>query len=414
MIKDLKRKFIVLATISMFVLMVILVGIMNVINYSSVVTETDEILDVLSQPNLPIFNRQEVSDKRPQDIKDFIPRRMSPEVPYESRFFVAMVSKDGMVEEIDTSKIVSVERESVDAYVQKVLADENDRGFVDQFRFAKQTDDKVTRILFLDCGRKLDSFRTFMRISIAVGLLGCVIAFIVFLFAADQIVRPIAESYEKQKRFITDAGHEIKTPLTIIGANLDLLESDIGENECVSDVRVQTKRLSSLTNDLVYLSKMEEQNSSGKAEFQVSDLVAETAQQFQSIAKSKDAVYRMNIDPDLNLRGEPDAIRQLISILLDNAMKYSPYGGVVTLDMHAHKKNLLITVFNTTTAPISNDNIARIFDRFYRTDASRNSETGGHGIGLSIAQAITSAHNGKITAETQNGLDFRITVSLPL
>lgn len=415
MIKRLKKKFIVVATVSMVILMTVLVGIMNIVNYSAVVTESDTILDILSGPNAPFGEKHEMPDRPPQNIENFIPHGMSPEVPYESRYFTAMVSKDGKIEETDFSKIISVDQDSVASYVQKAIDSEKERGFIGQFRYAKQTDDKMTRIIFLDCGRKLDSFRMFMWTSMAVGLLGCVVVFVVFLFAAGRIVRPIAESYEKQKRFITDAGHEIKTPLTIIGANLDLLESDYGENESFSDIRTQTKRLSALTGDLVYLSKMEEsERTLTKIEFPVSDLIAETAQQFNAISQAQKKEYRTQIEPNVTMCGAPDAIRQLISILLDNAMKYSPNGGIVTLDVISRKKDLIISVFNTTVSPVSSENLSHLFDRFYRTDVSRNSETGGHGIGLSIAQAITTAHSGKITAETVNGSDFRITVTMPL
>ena len=415
MIKRLKKKFIILATASMLILMTVLVGIMNIVNYSSVVTEADAVLAVLSQPDAPFGNRSDIPDKPPQDIKDFIPHGMSPEVPYESRYFTAIVTKDGNIEETDFSKIISVDKESVDGFIQKAVASKTERGFIGQFRYVKQADDRMTRIIFLDCGRKLDSFRTFMWTSMAVGLFGCVVVFVVFLFAAGKIVRPIAESYEKQKRFITDAGHEIKTPLTIIGANLDLLESDLGENESLSDIRTQTKRLGVLTGDLVYLSKMEEsENPLKKIAFPVSDLIAEAAQQFGAVAQAQNKEYRIGIEPNLTMCGSPDAIRHLTTILLDNAMKYSPDGGIVTLDVVSRKKDLTISVFNTMVSPVSNENLSHLFDRFYRTDASRNSETGGHGIGLSIAQAITSAHNGKITAETQNGSDFKITVTMPL
>lgn len=415
MIKKLKKKFVILATVSMFVLMTILVGVMNIINYSSVVTETDTILDVLSQPNAPFGEHSDMPDKPPQNIRDFIPHGMSPEVPYESRYFTAMVSKDGKITETDFSKIISVDRESVDSYIQRAVAGKSERDFIGQFRYAKETDDQITRILFLDCGRKLDSFRTFMWTSVTVGLLGCLVVFIVFLLAAGQIVRPIAESYEKQKRFITDAGHEIKTPLTIIGANLDLLESDFGENESFSDIRIQTKRLGKLTGELVYLSKMEErENSLKKIEFPVSDLISETAGQFRAPAIAENKDYRIKIEPGLSMFGSPDAIRELITILLDNAMKYSPTGGTVELDMFSCKKTLSISVFNTTVTPISNENLSHLFDRFYRTDASRNSKTGGHGIGLSIAQAIISAHQGKIAAEAVGGSGFKITMTIPL
>ena len=170
-----------------------------------------------------------------------------------------------------------------------------------------------------------------------------------------------------------------------------------------------------LTPHLVYLSKMEEsERTLTKIEFPVSDLIAETAQQFNAIAQAQKKEYRTQIEPNVTMCGAPDAIRQLISILLDNAMKYSPNGGIVTLDVISRKKDLIISVFNTTVSPVSSENLSHLFDRFYRTDVSRNSETGGHGIGLSIAQAITTAHSGKITAETVNGSDFRITVTMPL
>lgn len=415
MIKKLKKKFIILATVSTVILMTLLVGIMNIINYSSVITEADAILGMLSQPNAPFGNQEGIPDKPPHDMKDFIPHGMSPEVPYESRYFTAMVSKNGTIEETDFSRIISVDKESVTDYIQKAVESKSNRDFIGQFRYSKQADNKVTRLIFLDCGRKLDSFRTFMWTSIVVGLLGCVIVFVIFLFAAGRIVRPIAESYEKQKRFITDAGHEIKTPLTIIGANLDLLESDFGDNESISDIRTQTKRLGELTGDLVYLSKMEEaENSLVKIEFPVSDLANETAGQFRCVVAAQSKEFRVQVEPNLTMYGSPDAVRQLITILLDNAMKYSPSGGIVSFDMYSRKKMLFISVFNTVMTPVSNESLSRLFDRFYRTDDSRNSETGGHGIGLSIAQAITSAHQGKITAETVNGSDFKITVTMPL
>lgn len=415
MIKHLKKKFIILATVSMFILMAILVGIMNIINYSSVITETDTILDILAQPNAPFNNMQEPHDKPPADIDNFIPRGMSPEVPYEARYFTAAVSNDGQIEESDFSRIISVDNESVNAYVQEAIASKNTRGFVEQFRYVIQSDNKSTRIIFLDCGRKLDSFRAFMWTSIGVGLLGCVIVFVIFLFAAGKIIRPIAESYEKQKRFITDAGHEIKTPLTIIGANLDLLEADFADNESLSDIRTQTNRLRTLTNDLVYLSKMEEdENKLVKIDFPVSDLILETAQQFNAIAEATNKKYQINIEPNITMHGVPDAIAQLTYILLDNAMKYSPENGIVKVQVMSNKKDLVMTISNSTLNQIECENLSHLFERFYRADASRNSQTGGHGIGLSIAKAITLAHNGKIFAETKDGQDFIITVTLPL
>ena len=412
MINKLKRKFILTATVFMFLLMTVLVLIMNIVNYYGVVSESDAVLDVLTQPDAPFFESLPPPDT-PEDLGGFVPRGMSPEVPYESRFFVVTVSEEGKILQSDLSRIISVDDTSAQEYITRALSSRKDRGFLGQFRYAKTTGDGGTTILFLDCGRRLDSFRSFLWISVAVGLLGCVLVFLAFVLTAGRIVAPIAESHEKQKRFISDAGHEIKTPLTIINANVDLLAAD-GETEELADIRQQTQRLTQLTNNLVLLSKMEEaEHTLVKIDMPLSDLVSETAGSFRAPAVSQNLVFSVQVEPGITIYGSPDAIRQMVSVLLDNAMKYSPAGGEVNLDLSAHRKSAVLSVVNTTADRVDEKDLQHVFDRFYRTDLSRNSSTGGHGIGLSIAQAIAFSHGGGITASTKTGQDFCITVTLP-
>ena len=210
------------------------------------------------------------------------------------------------------------------------------------------------------------------------------------------------------------AGHEIKTPLTIINANVDLLELD-EEKEELTEIRQQTKHLTELTNDLVLLSKMEEPGHTlQKIDFPLSDLLSETAASFRAPAAEKDIALDIHVEPDITLNGSPDSVRQLISLLLDNSVKYAPSDSTITLSLTTHRKTAVLCVGNKTKDTIKSDDLSRIFDRFYRTDTSRNSETGGHGIGLSIAKAITQAHGGSIFASTKGGTDFSITVRLPM
>jgi len=443
MINKLKRKFLLIGTAFTFILMTVLVLIMNLVNYREVTRDADAVLDVLSQPELPFFDengsdqneqrpdepppdeqrpdeqrpdeqRPDGQEPEPRGMEDFIPRGMSPEVPYESRFFIVRVSPDGEIVRSDLSRIVSVDEDSAKEYIDKALKSKKTRGFIGDFRYLKTTDENETRIIFLDCGRKLDSFKGFLWISVIVGLGGCVAVFVAFVFAAGRIVAPIAESYEKQKRFISDAGHEIKTPLTIINANVDLLESD-GEREELTDIRQQTERLTELTNNLVTLSKMEESEQAfQKVGFPLSDLVSEAAVSFRAPAAARGIDYAVKIAPGIGMNGSPDAIRRLASVLLDNAVKYSPAGGRISVDLTARRKTATLSVSNITKERIEEKDLQHVFDRFYRTDASRNSETGGHGIGLSIAKAITEAHGGGITATTKTGEDFTVTVVLPL
>ena len=412
MINKLKRKFLIIGTVFMFILMTVLVLTMNLINYSQVTADADSVLDMLS--GAPAFSEEMTERERPQMPDNFIRKGMSPEVFYESRYFVVMVSSDGETVESDLSRIVAVDEESVDGYITKALKSVGQRGYIDSYRYLKTTEDGETKIIFLDCGRKLDSFTNFLWISVIVGLTGCVIIFVAFFFTAGKIVAPIAESYEKQKRFISDAGHEIKTPLTIINANIDLLESE-GEREELTDIRQQTKRLTQLTNNLVLLSKMEEaEHTLRKIDFPLSDLVGETAGNFRALATANNIELNQSITPGVTLNGSPDAVRQLISILLENAVKYSPQNGQIDLTLKTHKKTAVITLENTAKEAVNEGDLCNIFDRFFRSDTSRNSETGGHGIGLSIAKAIVEAHGGSITASTKTGNDFIITVNLPI
>lgn len=246
-------------------------------------------------------------------------------------------------------------------------------------------------------------------------LVGFAIVFFVVSFCAGRITKPISESYEKQKQFITDAGHEIKTPLTIIIANVDVLEMDIGKNECLEDMKRQAKRLTALTNDLVYLARMEEaENTLPMIEFPASEVVSEAAMPFQALAQAQEKEFICDIQPMLSMRGNNKAISQLVSILMGNAFKYSPAGGTVSLKLAKQGKSLSLTVYNTTQTEVNEQDLHHVFDRFYRSERSRNSETGGHGIGLSIAKAIVTAHGGKIHASTEDGKSFLVTVVLPI
>ena len=338
------------------------------------------------------------------------------EMPYESRYFTVSVNAAGDVLNVDTGKIAAVDMADAVDYAQQVLQSGKTRGFADDYRWLRANTEDGALLLFLDCGRNLDTFRSFLVTSAAVSLLGLLAVFLLILAFSGRVVRPVAESYEKQKRFITDAGHEIKTPLAIIAADADVLETELeGESEWLSDIRLQTRRLTDLTNDLVYLSRMEEHRSDAQmVDFPLSDVVDETAQSFQSRAMQKRQTFTGEIAQGLTLHGDEKAVRQLVSILLDNAVKYAPEDGVIRLKLERQGKNAALSVYNTTATPIPRESMPKLFDRFYRTDPSRSSATGGHGIGLSIAKAVVGAHRGKITAETDDGQSLRITALLPL
>jgi len=246
-------------------------------------------------------------------------------------------------------------------------------------------------------------------------VLGLAAVLFLLLILSRRIVRPMAESYEKQRQFITDAGHELKTPMTIISADADLAEMECGENQWLTDIRRQAQRLTALTNDLIYLSRMEEEQPKLQyIDFPISDVVEEMAQSFAAPARSQDKDFQVQVQvqPMLSFQGDEKGIRQLVSILLDNALKYSTTGGQLALRLEKQGRNLLLTVSNTCAQPMEQDKLPHLFDRFYRTDQSRNSQSGGYGLGLSIAKSIVSAHKGKIRAESHDGTQLSIQVTL--
>ena len=184
------------------------------------------------------------------------------------------------------------------------------------------------------------------------------------------------------------------------------------DNEWIQDIRAQTKRLTALTKDLIYLSRMEEEKPQVQnIDFPLSDVITEAAQPFRSLAKVQEKTFTVDVEPMLNLCGDEKAITQLVSILLDNALKYSDEHGTISLKAHARGKNICIEVFNTAES-VDTSELGRLFDRFYRADKSRNSETGGYGIGLSIAKAVVEAHKGRISASSADGKSLLITVIL--
>lgn len=407
MIKKLQIRFIMLSMTSLFVLIMAIVLGMNVINYNNVVNEADEILDILldNKGNFP---------KREEKPEWKMPPNMSPEIPYESRYFSVIMSVDGSVIQTETRRIISVDSQQAAEYAKKAWDEEEQRGFIGNFRYDKKKDGEIIRVVFLDCGRRLDTFKDFLFISLANSLAGYLLVLFVIVFFSGKIIHPIAESYEKQKRFITDAGHEIKTPLTIINADVDVLEMEIGENEWLDDIKRQAKRLTGLTNNLVYLARMEENNNLMQhIEFPVSDVISETAGSFQTLAFTQNKEFVCDIQPMVSMKGDEKAIGQLISILLDNALKYSPEKGKVVIEFKKCNKQLVLSVYNTTLQNISSKCLASLFERFYREDSSRNSKTGGYGIGLSIARAIVSSHNGKIQAFTPEENSLKMVVTLP-
>lgn len=375
-------------------------------NYRKIIRDAENILDVLSE-NSGAFPIEDFRFEKP------FPDKFSPETPFESRYFTVEMKKDGTILKTNLGRIAAVDKYTAEEYGEEVGKKSKTGGFIANYRYRKEDlGGQNMMIIFLDCGKSLSTFYDFLITSLLVSVLGVGAVFVLLVFVSGRIVQPFALSYEKQKRFITDAGHEIKTPLTIIDADAAVLEMEAGENEWIQDIQKQTQRLKELTNDLIYLSRMEEKPGHIQmTDFPISEIAIETAESFQSIAKMQNKKFTYEIQPMAGYRGVPEEIRRLFSILLDNAMKYSDEQGAIFFQLKQRGKSICIIVFNTVDF-IETEQLQYLFDRFYRTDVSRNSQTRGYGIGLSIARAIVLAHKGKITVSSENGRTILFTVLL--
>lgn len=411
MIKRLRKKFIIVTTCSVLAVLVLTVGIINIVNYANVVKNADQIVTLLKDGGgtfdgglmQPVAPPDEDFDNRPL-------RPVSPETPFETRYFTVVLDSGGEVQAVNTDHVVSVDQTQAADRARAIFNKKKRAGFIGNYRYgAKSVGESDTMYVFVDCTKELTSFKTFMLVSFAVGLSAFVAVFLLVFFLSGKVMKPIAESYAKQKRFITDASHEIKTPLTVIGADAEILEMQGTANEWTESIKDQVKRLTSLTEKLVFLARMDEENQALKTtDFSLSDAVEETVKLFYAIAVTKGLTLESEIQKNVSYCGDETLIRQLVSLLTDNALKYSDGGRVrVRLKTAGNKIQLVVSNF----ANELNGDLGILFERFYRNDRSRNSETGGHGIGLSVAKAIVEAHKGKIAARGENGtVSFTVTL----
>ena len=435
MIRKLRVRFIILSTASLLLLLGIIVISSSVLTYRELVENADRVLAMLAEngvhplPELPPeqvrFPRTDAEKRDKEFMGPFGRRPLSPESMYEARFFAVVLSAEGQVLRVDTQRIVMVDETEAGDYGEAAYRKKGARGFIGEFRYQKLTgensdSDHEMCVLFLDCGRNLFTFKHSLMINCLISFLGLVAVFIVIVVISGKIVRPVSESYEKQKQFISVAGHEIRTPVTIIDADAELLAMEIGDgNEWLQDICKQTKRMAVLTDNLLTLSRMDEHRQQyTMIDFPISDVVEETVLSFQALAHSRNRNIMTEIAPMLSFHGDEGSVRQLVGILLDNAIKYireQADGGCEDILLKLGKKgrSLCLSVSNSSE-PVSEEQLKRFFERFYRTEQSRDSETGGYGLGLSIARSIVEAHRGKITASAPAAGTVRITGVLPM
>ena len=405
MLKRMRWRFIGAAMAAFTAVVLFLLCFVNAWNYRSMTNQQDATLNRL----LAVDQRRDSPDDRAFSPPFDSMERFSPEVPYMIRFFSVHLGADGSVEYVNQDYIASVSEADAQAFAATVISGGRERGYLGGYRYQVSESAGETVILFLNSERELQTMKSLLWITLAIAGACLVILFALVILFSGRAISPYLKNLEAQRQFITNASHELKTPLTAISTSADVLAMEFPEDEWVHSIQSQAGRLAKLITNLVTLSRLDEENPfPQRTEFSLSDVLWEIAEPFASMARAKGRSCTQQIDDDLNMTGDRAAIQQMVSILLDNALKYSPEGGEISLTAGRSGKRIQLCVSNTVPAEQFPD-ISRVFDRFYRADESHSNSVCGNGIGLSIAKATVQAHGGKISANRSgNSITFRV------
>lgn len=345
----------------------------------------------------------------------------SQETINEAIYFSVTYDSDDTVSTVDLARTTSVDEDEARRMADEVVSsNEKDRGTIGDYRYRVVRSDDGTLAVFLDRGRQYQMLGSLVGTIGWVSAVAAVLTLLIVWMLSKRIVKPVVESRAKQRQFITDAGHDIKTPLTIISADADVLKMDLealgmtDDLEWVDDIKGQVSNLTDLTNRLIYISKLDEGRDvrENGVDFCLSDVVSEQLQTFRSRAKVGDRTLAGNVQPDVRMHGDQRAITQMVAALLDNALKYSDPGGTIQVTLTERGRTVHLVVFNTADS-IDKRTVSRWFDRFYQEDKSRTHREGGFGIGLSMVSAVVDVHGGKVQAVSKDGRSVSIEVTMP-
>ncbi|MBQ9277937.1 MAG: HAMP domain-containing histidine kinase [Lachnospiraceae bacterium] len=329
-------------------------------------------------------------------------------------YFVVRLDDNNEVIFSDLSKISTVDEEAASEYAKKVIEEGKEKGKLDDFKYvvSDSPDGHGKTIVFLDIKSESQSILAVAVVSVGIGVLCWISMLLLIIALSKKAIRPIAANIERQKQFITDAGHEIKTPLAIILANTEAMELHNGESKWSKNIRKQTTRLSELMQRMLSLAKMDEGTAKLKFEdLDITKIVNDSVSSFKESAKQKNVTIEKDIEENVICKVDKESVTQLINILTDNAVKYADEDSIINVKLKKHDKHMKLSISNTCSN-LPDVPPEKMFDRFYKGDSARTQKSGGFGIGLSVAQAVAESHKGtiKATYPTENTIKFDVEI----
>ncbi len=326
-----------------------------------------------------------------------------------STFYSVAVSYGGEILEIKNEPPTLHTDDELKILAQNIINSNKINGTKDNLAFYKTDKNGYILVAFMDNTIFNESAETLFRYTLIFGGAALVLFFFISVFLAKKIVHPLEESYKKQKQFISDAGHELKTPVSVVNANAELLSREIGDNQWLQNIQYENERMSILVGQLLDLAKTE--NVTVQTEqIDFSRLVAGEVLAFESVAFEKGIIIDSNITKGIDVKGNSAQLKQLVSILLDNAIRHSKEQGEIHLSLTKQHNFAILSVINKGDE-IPQKQREQIFERFFRIDTARNGDDKHYGLGLAIAKAIVSSHKGNINVQCFNGLvEFKIQI----
>ena len=395
MIKKLKQRIFLIVMLSLSIVMLGIIILYAYLNYTNTITTTVSMMNRFIEPE-PRRNHNE--------IEDF---KIKPEINIDGLYRIiiqnsTIIHSSGNLGTVETS-ILSNE----------ILKKNSEKGIINDYIYEVKKIDKNTIVIsLLENAKAISHIKVMIIFSIIMSVFAIAVIFVIAKKLSIIIVKPVEETFEKQKQFISDASHELKTPLAVIEANTDVLQDKVGESKWINYIQTEIESMNKLINELLLLAKIENvDNVKEYVQLDVSKEVEIILSMFESIAYEKGVNIESNIEENVTLNGNKQDLEHIVSTLTDNAIKHTESGNKVIVDLKKDKNEIILEIKNIGE-PIPEEEREKIFERFYRIDKSRNRAEKRYGLGLSIAKATIEKYNGKITVDCKDGFTiFKVIIS---
>ena len=409
MINKLRFRFIRITMVAVLIVLTLIISAINFVNISQNTRSLDAITQRLVEIDVPMLNKPGPMGGQHFDFTGFnrgwrFPFQNEKELPYSTRFFSIRMDEEKKIKLFNLKQIASITEDDLEVIKADILKKGTDVGWYHNYRFRVSQTDRGCLLIGLEATSTRSSMLYVLFVTLAVGVVAFILIFSIIALCSKRAIRPIVEAYDKQKQFITDASHELKTPLTVISANAEILSLSYGQNEWSDGITRQANTMRNLIGQMIQMAKMDETDTVLEVErFNLSDAIYDTVMSFEALAAHRALRLNIEIAPHISILGNEAAVRQVAAILTDNAIKYCDADGEVSavLSFTGKRGGAVLTVTNSFSA-IDTLDTEHLFDRFYRGSKARESSNS-FGLGLSIAKSIMEQHKGTLACRKKDG-----------